>query len=101
MRGSADSLGADLIRHLGRTGCRAALYCCCAMGVWVVVNGFMSVESCLLAALNRTRGQAMLSIAAAVLNIALSMVLVRHIGAMGVIGGTILSYLFVLVVPQT
>ena len=76
-------------------------YLLIAMGVWVVVNGVMSVESCLLAALNRTRGQAVLSITAAVLNIGLSLVLVRHLGAIGVIGGTVLSYLFVLVVPQT
>ena len=42
-----------------------------AMGIWAVVSGFMSVESCLLAALNRTRQQAVLSIVAAALNIAL------------------------------
>jgi hypothetical protein len=42
-----------------------------------------------------------LSILAAVVNIALSIALVRHIGSVGVIGGTILSYLFVLVVPQS
>ena len=45
-----------------------------AMGIWAVINGFMSVESCLLAALNRTREQAALSIVAAALNIALSVV---------------------------
>ena len=72
-----------------------------AMGAWALISGFMSVESCLLAALNRTREQAVLSIVAAILNIALSIALVRHIGALGVIGGTILSYLFVLVVPQS
>lgn len=72
-----------------------------AMGIWAVVSGFMSVESCLLAALNRTREQAVLSVVAAGLNIALSLVLVRHIGSLGVIAGTILSYLIVLVVPQS
>ena len=71
------------------------------MGVWALISGFMSVESCLLAALNRTREQAALSIVAAVVNIALSIALVRHIGSLGVIGGTILSYLLVLVVPQS
>jgi hypothetical protein len=35
------------------------------------------------------------------LNLWLSIVLVRRIGAVGVIGGTILSYLLVLVAPQT
>jgi O-antigen/teichoic acid export membrane protein len=72
-----------------------------AMGVWALISGFMSVESCLLAALNRTREQAALSIVAAVVNIALSIALVRHIGSLGVIGGTILSYVFVLVIPQS
>lgn len=72
-----------------------------AMGVWAVISGFMSVESCLLAALNRTGEQALLSIAAAVVNIVLSIALVRPIGSVGVIGGTILSYLLVLVVPQS
>jgi O-antigen/teichoic acid export membrane protein len=72
-----------------------------AMGMWAMISGFMSVESCLLAALNRVRGQAMLSIVAAAVNLALSLVLVRRIGSLGVIAGTIGSYLIVLVVPQT
>ena len=72
-----------------------------AMGLWAVVSGFMSVESCLLAALSRTREQAVLSIGAAAMNIGLSLLLVRHLGSLGVIGGTILSYLVVLVVPQS
>ncbi len=72
-----------------------------AMGVWALISGFMSVESCLLAALNRIREQAALSIVAAAVNIALSIALVRHIGSLGVIGETILSYLLVLVVPQS
>lgn len=72
-----------------------------AMAAWIVLGGFMTMESCLLAALNRTRAQAVLSIVAAVANIALSILLVRRVGAVGVIGGTILSYAIVLVVPQT
>lgn len=72
-----------------------------AMCVWAVVNGFMSVESCLLAAMSRIREQAVLSILAAGVNIFLSLIWVRQIGAIGVISGTIVSYLVVLVVPQT
>ena len=72
-----------------------------AMCIWALISGFMTVESCLLAALNRTRAQAVLSIAAAGLNIALSLLWVRQIGSLGVIAGTIVSYLLVLVVPQT
>jgi O-antigen/teichoic acid export membrane protein len=71
------------------------------MAGWALISGFMSVESCLLAALNRTWEQAFLSIVAAVVNLSLSIALVRHIGALGVIGGTILSYVFVLVIPQS
>jgi hypothetical protein len=62
---------------------------------------FMTVESCLLAAVNRTREQGVLSIIAAALNLALSIVLVQRFGSVGVIAGTILSYLLVLVVPQS
>ena len=76
-------------------------YLVLAMAIWIVVNGFMSGESCLLAALNRTRGQAILSVFAAVLNVMLSVTLVRVVGALGVISGTIVSYLVVLVVPQS
>jgi O-antigen/teichoic acid export membrane protein len=72
-----------------------------AMALWSIISGFMTVESCLLAAVNRTRAQGVLSIVAAALNLGLSIVLVQRIGAVGVIAGTILSYLVVLVVPQS
>jgi O-antigen/teichoic acid export membrane protein len=72
-----------------------------AMCLWSVISGFMTVESCLLAALNRTRIQAALSILAAALNLVLSLLWVRQIGSLGVIAGTIVSYVAVLVVPQT
>ena len=61
----------------------------------------MTVESCLLAAVSRTREQGMLSLIAAAVNLGLSILLVQRIGAVGVISGTILSYLLVLVVPQS
>jgi O-antigen/teichoic acid export membrane protein len=48
-----------------------------------------------------TRLQAWCSLAAAALNLALSICWVQRIGALGVILGTIVSYLLVLVVPQT
>jgi O-antigen/teichoic acid export membrane protein len=93
--------GRTLIRAWAGPAAVPTNYLLLAMGVWALISGFMSVESCLLAALNRTREQAALSIIAAVVNIALSIALVRHIGSLGVIGGTILSYLAVLVVPQS
>ncbi|HEY4960097.1 MAG TPA: polysaccharide biosynthesis C-terminal domain-containing protein, partial [Terriglobales bacterium] len=50
---------------------------------------------------NRTREQGVLSMIAAAVNLGLSIVLVQRIGSVGVIAGTILSYLLVLVVPQS
>ncbi len=93
--------GRPLIRLWAGTDAVPSTYLLLAMAAWGVISGFMSVESCLLAALNRTRAQAVLSIVAAAVNIALSLALVRHIGSLGVISGTILSYLLVLVVPQS
>ena len=94
-------VGRDLIRvWVGAAGV-PPIVLIYAMAIWIVVNGFMSMESCLLAALNRTRGQAILSISAAAVNVVLSIVLVRRIGAVGVISGTIASYLLVLIIPQT
>jgi O-antigen/teichoic acid export membrane protein len=72
-----------------------------AMAFWSVIAGFMTAQSCLLGALNRTRVQAVASALAAVVNVALSIVLVVRIGSLGVILGTIISYLIVLVVPQS
>jgi len=72
-----------------------------AMACWAVISGCMTAESCLLAAVGRTREQGILSMAAAAVNLAVSIYLVQRMGAIGVIAGTILSYLLVLVVPQT
>ena len=72
-----------------------------AMALWAIISGAMTVESCLLAAVNRTREQGVLSVVAAGLNLGLSIVLVQRVGPSGVIVGTILSYLIVLVVPQS
>lgn len=93
--------GRSVIRLWAGPAAVPSSYLLLAMGLWAIINGFMSVESCLLAALNRVREQAILSIIAAAVNIVLSLLLVRRIGSLGVIGGTILSYLLVLVVPQT
>ncbi len=94
-------LGRTLIRWWAGPAAVPTLYLLGAMGIWAIINGFMNVESCLLAALGRTREQAALSVVAAVVNLSLSIALVRHIGSVGVIAGTILSYVFVLVIPQS
>ncbi len=72
-----------------------------AMAVWSVIAGFTTAQSCLLGALNRTRVQAVCSALAAIVNIALSVLLVTRMGSLGVILGTIASYIVVLIVPQT
>jgi O-antigen/teichoic acid export membrane protein len=72
-----------------------------AMCLWAVISGFMTFESCLLAALDRTRALAVFSVVAAGVNLALSVMWVQRIGAIGVIAGTIVSYVAVLVIPQT
>jgi O-antigen/teichoic acid export membrane protein len=93
--------GRSLIRAWAGPAAVPTSYLLLAMAFWALISGCMSVESCLLAALNRTREQAGLSVIAAAVNIMLSVALVRHIGSLGVIAGTILSYLLVLVVPQS
>lgn len=71
------------------------------MAVWSIIAGFCTAQSCLLGALNRTRVQAVASAMAAIVNVALSITLVTRIGSVGVILGTIISYIVVLVVPQS
>jgi O-antigen/teichoic acid export membrane protein len=61
----------------------------------------MNNTSTVLVARGETRLQAWLGVAAAALNLALSIWLVQRIGAEGVILGTIASYLIVLILPQT
>lgn len=93
--------GRALIRLWAGAAAVPSLPLLLAMCIWALISGFMTVESCLLAALNRTRAQAVLSIVAAGVNVGLSLLWVRQIGSLGVIAGTIVSYLAVLVVPQT
>ncbi len=72
-----------------------------AMAVWSVIAGFATAQSCLLGALNRTRVQAIASAIAAIVNIGLSILLVVRLGSLGVILGTIISYIVVLLAPQS
>jgi O-antigen/teichoic acid export membrane protein len=71
------------------------------MSFWVLLSTLMNNESCLLVAASETKLQAWASAASAIVNLALSIWLVQRIGAGGVILGTILSYILVLVGPQT
>jgi O-antigen/teichoic acid export membrane protein len=72
-----------------------------AMAGWSLIAGFCTAQSCLLAALNRTRVQAVASILGAVANIVISIWLVVRLGSLGVILGTIISYIVVIIMPQS
>lgn len=71
------------------------------MAIWVLISTYMNNTATVLASKGRTRVQAWCSVAAAAVNLALSIWMVQHIGATGVILGTILSYAAVLIIPQS
>ena len=71
------------------------------MCVWVLISTFMNNTATVLVSRGRTKVQAWCSVVAASINLALSIWLVQRIGAVGVILGTIASYVMVLIVPQT
>jgi O-antigen/teichoic acid export membrane protein len=70
------------------------------MGIWSIINSAMLSQSCLLASSGRIKSQTIYSIAAAVTNLVLSIVLVQKIGLTGVIVGTVGAYVTCIVVPQ-
>jgi len=70
------------------------------MGIWSMIYSAMTSQSCLLASSGRVKGQAIYSIAAAGVNLALSIILVQKIGTTGVIIGTVGAFLTCIVVPQ-
>jgi O-antigen/teichoic acid export membrane protein len=72
-----------------------------AICLWTVISAGMDLQACFLAAINRVRLQGMLSVVAAALNLWLSICLVKRIGSLGVVLGTILSYAITLIAPQT
>lgn len=72
----------------------------CLMGVWSVINAAMSSQACILAGTGKIKGQTIYAILAAVVNLALSIVLVQRIGLTGVILGTVAAYAVCVFVPQ-
>ncbi|MGC1370947.1 MAG: oligosaccharide flippase family protein [Candidatus Sulfotelmatobacter sp.] len=70
------------------------------MGVWSVIYAATCSQSCILASSNRLRGQMIYSISAAIVNIVVSILLVKKIGPTGAILGTISAYLTCILVPQ-
>lgn len=71
------------------------------MGVWSIIYGAMSSQSCLLASAGRIKIQAIYSAVAAAVNLLLSIILVQKLGLTGVIMGTIGAFLICVVVPQS
>jgi O-antigen/teichoic acid export membrane protein len=71
------------------------------MCFWIVLLSITVNQGALLAATQHIRLQAICSSLAAVLNLILSIVLVQHLGATGVLLGTIISYLVFIVFPTT
>ena len=70
------------------------------MCVWVLISTFMNNVSTILVAASETRIQAWSSVVAAIVNLGLSIWLVQRMGPVGVILGTVISYLVILVGPQ-
>jgi O-antigen/teichoic acid export membrane protein len=68
---------------------------------WTLLSTGMDLEACFLAAINRVKMQGVLAIVAAALNLSLSIFLVKRIGSLGVVLGTIISYVVTVVAPQT
>jgi O-antigen/teichoic acid export membrane protein len=71
------------------------------MCVWVLISTFMNNTATILVAKGETRSLAIVGLIAAAANLALSIYWVQRIGAPGVILATIVSYLILLVGPQT
>lgn len=70
------------------------------MALWVVLLSYTVNQAMLLAATARLKLQAVTSTIAAVLNLALSIMWVKQIGAGGVLLATIVSYVFCILAPQ-
>jgi O-antigen/teichoic acid export membrane protein len=70
------------------------------MGIWSVTNAGMSSQACILASSGRLKGQMIYGIAAAVVNLVLSIVLVQKIGLTGVILGTVGAFFVCVLIPQ-
>lgn len=71
------------------------------MCFWAVLLAVTINQAALLAATQRLLLQAVCATLTAILNLVLSIVLVQRIGAIGVLLGTVSSYLLLVILPQT
>lgn len=69
------------------------------MGIFVILNGFVGPSAMLLNGLNVVLFQVICSLAMALVNISLSIVLVNAIGVAGAIYGTVIALLLCIVIP--
>lgn len=70
-----------------------------AICLWTFIATGTELESCLLSALNRVKVQVVLALIATPLNVVLSIYWAQDYGSVGVVLGTIASYLLVVVIP--
>jgi O-antigen/teichoic acid export membrane protein len=70
------------------------------MCIWVLISTFMNNVACILVAAFEIRVQVWTSLVSVIVNLALSLWWVRMMGSEGVILGTVVSYLIILVGPQ-
>ena len=70
------------------------------MAAWAVLVSFTTNQALLLTATGRLKTIATVAVLSAFANLGMSILLVRRIGAEGVILGTILSFALIMVVPQ-
>jgi len=93
--------GRTIIRHWAGAAAVPRQSLVVTMCAWVMISTVMNNEACLLAATSQIRLQAFLGILAAIVNLGLTIWLVQRIGSVGVILATVVSYIVVVVGPQT
>lgn len=93
--------GRFLIRHWAGEAAVPSQTLLFWMCVWTLICTFMNNVACLLVAASETRVQAWSSVAGAIANLAISIWLIRTMGSVGVILGTVISYVIFMIGPQT
>lgn len=71
------------------------------MAVWSTIYAVSVAQACVLIGASRLKGQITYTLVAASVNLALSVLLVRKVGTVGVILSTIIAYLVCIIGPQT
>jgi O-antigen/teichoic acid export membrane protein len=92
--------GQTIIRVWAGPAAQPPLLLLWTMAAFAVMVSFTTNQSILLTATGRLKVEAAAAVAAAVVNLLLSIFLVTRIGAEGVILGTLLSFAVVMVLPQ-